>query len=358
MSDEDKDADSKTEQATDKRLETAREKGNIPFSQELTHLGALAGVYAFTLLVISLGRPSIEYLYIILSNIHQYRLIDGADFLAIAGHATVHSFGVLGLSIVLISACGVLAIVVQNSPRMVLSRVSLDVKRVSPLSGLKRLAGKHGLVEFAKTLVKFAALFLCLGLLLNSQLNRSARALAFDPIYFIQFLTASTSSLALVAMVVMLLIAALDVFVVRHKWASDLRMTTKEVKDETKEAEGDPIQKAYRRSIALNRSRNRMMTMVPKATMVITNPTHFSVALRYDRNTDPAPVVVAKGQDLIAKKIRQIATENDVAIVENKLLARALYKQVDVDQVIPASFYHAVAEILIFVQRRTRNSYV
>ncbi len=358
MSDEDKDAESKTEQATDKRLETAREKGNIPFSQELSHLGSLVGVYVFTLLVISLGVPSIEYLYIVLHNIHQYRLIEASDFLSIASHATVSSLAPLGLSIVLISAIGILAIIIQNFPAIVTSRISPDLSRISPVNGLKRLSGKQGLIEFGKTSIKFLALFSCLGLLLNSQLNSSTGVLALDPIQFIKYLVGSASYLALVALGVMLFISMLDVLVVRQKWAHDLRMTLKEVKDETKEAEGDPIQKAFRRSIALSRSRSRMMLMVPKATMVITNPTHFSVALRYDRSIDPAPIVVAKGQDLIAKRIRQIATESNVAIVENKILARALYKQVEVDQVIPACFYQAVAEIILFVQRRTGKSYV
>lgn len=358
MSDEDKDTESKTEQATDKRLETAREKGNIPFSQELSHLGSLVGVYFFTVLLISLGVPSIEYLYIFLHNIHQYRLIDASDFTAIASHATISSLAPLGLSILLISAIGVLAIVIQNFPSIVTSRISPEFGRISPLKGFKRLSGKHGLIEFGKTLIKFLALFSCLGLLLNSQLKHAVGVISFDPTYFITYLIECASLLALVSLAVMFFIAMLDLLVVRKKWTHDLRMTLKEVKDEMKEAEGDPIQKAFRRSIALSRSRSRMMLMVPKATMVITNPTHFSVALRYDRSIDPAPVVVAKGQDLIAKKIRQIATDCNVTIVENKVLARALYKHVELDQVIPASFYQAVAEILLFVQRRAGKSYV
>ena len=133
-------------------------------------------------------------------------------------------------------------------------------------------------------------------------------------------------------------------------------MSLQEIKDETKEAEGNPLLKAFRRSLALNRSRKRMMSAVPSATMILTNPTHFSVALRYDRKTDPAPVVVAKGQDIIAARIKQIAFENKIPIIENKQLARSIYKHVSVDQVIPTHFYQAVAEIILFIQKRSRNT--
>src|SRR5690606_31722062 len=135
----------------------------------------------------------------------------------------------------------------------------------------------------------------------------------------------------------------------------DLRMTRQEVKDEHKQIDGDPIVKARLRSLARDRSRKRMMAAVPRATMVIANPTHFAVALRYVREEGGAPLVVAKGQDLIALKIRQIAEENGIPVIEDKLLARSLYQSVEVDKLIPPEFYKAVAQIVFFLLSRGPN---
>ena len=148
---------------------------------------------------------------------------------------------------------------------------------------------------------------------------------------------------------VMAMIATVDLVWSRFHWLRDLRMTKQEVKDEHKQAEGDPILKARLRSLARDRVRQRMMAAVPKATLVIANPTHFAIALRYDRDSDAAPVVVAKGQDLIALRIKALAEEHGVPVFENVALARSMYKQVSVDSLIPQQFYHAVAELVRIV---------
>ena len=135
----------------------------------------------------------------------------------------------------------------------------------------------------------------------------------------------------------------------RFHWMQELRMTKQEVKDEMKQSEGDPIVKARLRSLARDRARKRMMTAVPRATLVIANPTHFAIALRYVRDEDAAPVVLAKGQDLVALKIREIAEANSIPVFEDVALARSMYKQVSVDSVIPAQFYQAVAELVRIV---------
>ena len=145
---------------------------------------------------------------------------------------------------------------------------------------------------------------------------------------------------------VMGLIAAVDLVWSRFHWRQDLRMTKQEVKDEHKQAEGDPIVKARLRSLARDRARRRMMTAVPRATLIIANPTHFSIALKYVRDEDSAPVVLAKGQDLVALKIREIAEAHNIPIFEDVALARSMYKQVSVDSVIPSQFYQAVAELV------------
>jgi flagellar biosynthetic protein FlhB len=146
--------------------------------------------------------------------------------------------------------------------------------------------------------------------------------------------------------VVMALIAGVDLVWSRFHWRQDLRMTKQEVKDELKQSEGDPIVKSRLRSLARDRARRRMMTAVPRATLVIANPTHYSIALKYARDEDSAPVVLAKGQDLVALKIREIAEANNIPVFEDVALARSMYKQVSVDSVIPQQFYQAVAELI------------
>jgi flagellar biosynthetic protein FlhB len=148
------------------------------------------------------------------------------------------------------------------------------------------------------------------------------------------------------------LLVAADIVWTRFRWRSDLRMTRQEVKDELKQSEGDPAVKSRLRSLARDRARRRMIGAVPKATVVIANPTHYAIALKYDRAKGGAPLVVAKGADLIALRIREMATKHSIPIVEDKPLARALYDAVEVDQWIPPEFYRAVAKILHFLYSR------
>ena len=164
-----------------------------------------------------------------------------------------------------------------------------------------------------------------------------------------EYIRSEVAQLLISFSVAVVAIAAFDFAWSRFSWRRQLRMTKQELKDEQKEIEGNPMVKARMRSLARDRIRRQMMANVPKATVVVANPTHFSVALRYKPPTDYAPVVVAKGQDILALRIREIAVENDVPVIENIPLARALYKQVEVDQVIPQEFYQAVAELIRYI---------
>jgi flagellar biosynthetic protein FlhB len=160
--------------------------------------------------------------------------------------------------------------------------------------------------------------------------------------------------LAAICIATALLMSA-DVFWSRFHWKQQLRMTRQEVKDEVKQAEGDPLVKSKLRSLAMDRSRKRMMAAVPRATLVIANPTHFAIALRYVREEGGAPMVLAKGKDIIALKIREIAEQNLIPVVEDKALARSMYNSVEVDRPIPAAFYRAVAELIHFLYARNQR---
>ena len=173
-----------------------------------------------------------------------------------------------------------------------------------------------------------------------------------DPVAFSSITSDIIQRMLLAVCFAMALVAAADFMWQRYSWRENLRMTRKEVTDELKQAEGDPIVKARMRSIARDRSRQRMMEAVPTATLVIANPTHISIALRFDADKDEAPVVVAKGQDLIALKIREIAKESGIPVFERIELARALNKVVEVNQIIPPDFYAAVAELINIIYRK------
>jgi len=203
-----------------------------------------------------------------------------------------------------------------------------------------------GYVEFGKSLFKVVVVGTIITLSLKSEFISSLDAMYADPTYL---MTRLNSDLKIILIIIIFATAAIgiaDYFWTHHQWFTELKMTKEEVKEERKQMDGDPIMKQRQRSFARDLARKRMMAAVPRATMVIANPTHFAVALRYVREEDAAPVVVAKGADLIALKIRAIAEEHGIPVFEDKPLARSMFAQVSVDSVIPPVFYKAVAELI------------
>ena len=259
----------------------------------------------------------------------------------------------LGPAVFLLMAFGVGGSVCRTrraSCRNASSRISSAFRRSA---GSSRLFGPRGWTEFAKSALKLGAVAgvgrVCL--------SRSQRLALLDAIFvdvaalprrLLSLCIAATSAVALAILV----IAGADFAWTRIHWRRDQRMSRHEVKEEVKQAEGDRMLKARLRSLRLDRSRRNMMKNVPKATMVIVNPTHYAVAMRYVRAEGGAPLVLAKGVDLIALKIKEIALDNEIPIIEDKPLARSLYEAVAVDAVIPAEFYRAVAEIVHLIQSK------
>ena len=210
--------------------------------------------------------------------------------------------------------------------------------------------GIKGFVEFAKSFGKvvFATVFLVF--VMSDVHARLLAGMVTNPVSFGLVIRDIAVELITTVAFAMALIAGADLLWSRFHWLQELRMSKQEVKDEQKQAEGDPILKARMRSLARDRARQRMMSAVPRATLIIANPTHYSIALRYVREETAAPIVVAKGQDLIALKIREIAEENNIPVFEDVTLARSMFKQVSVDNMIPPQFYHAVAELIRIIQ--------
>jgi len=353
---EEADRDSKTEDPSEKKIADARRKGNVPHSREPALLASLLAMLVVAAFLTGRGALSVAAkLMIFLDRPGQWRFDEGAVALQVLRRTGAEALRFLAPMFVIFVVAALAASFSQNLPRIVTRRIRPDFSRISPRKGLKRLLGSQGWVEFGKALFKFSAISLIVAVLLKSQAGYVMAAVLQDPRLLPRLLLELSMKLLAAVALAAVVLAAADFAWSRRFWWMNLRMTRQEIKDERKELDGDPIVKARRLSLARDRLRRSMMAAVPRATVVIANPTHFAVALRYDGARDAAPVVVAKGQNLVALKIREIAQENGVPVIENKSLARALHARAQVDQMIPEEFYPAVAEIIHYLHSLERN---
>ncbi|KAB2685678.1 flagellar biosynthesis protein FlhB [Brucella tritici] len=350
---DDADKESKTEEATEQKIRDALEKGNMPFSRETP---ILAGIASFLIIAVFVAGPATTKLAVFLRE-----LIDRPeDWLLNSAEDASRLFGVLALAVgaalvpvfIIIPLAGIAASTFQNAPRFVGERIRPQASRISPLKGWQRIFGRAGQVEFLKSLAKFLAASVIVFVVFFNGNSLFTDAVASDPSALPEFLRENMVRLLVANVLAITAIAAFDLAWSRIHWRQELRMTRQEVKDELKQSEGDPLVKSRLRSLGRDRARRRMINTVPTATLIVANPTHFSVALRYKPDQDAAPIVVAKGQDLIALKIREIAAQHSIPIFEDVPLARALYKQVNVDQMIAPEFYKAVAELIRVINTR------
>jgi flagellar biosynthetic protein FlhB len=344
------DKESKTEDATEKKIRDTVEKGKLPASREVPIFTSFLAILVFTVFFASDAANDLGvFLASFLEKPEAWSLATGADVLQLYGVVSVEVTKALGAMLLLLVVAGVGASVVQNLPQFVGERIRPQVSHISLSQGWKRLFGVQGLVEFAKSVAKLTFVVLVLVIMFNDDHARLLAGMLTQPAQFGMVIREMMIDILLVIVFVMAVIAGVDIVWSRFHWLQDLRMTKQEVKDEFKQAEGDPIIKSRLRSIARDRSRKRMLSAVPRATLIIANPTHFAIALKYVRDEDSAPVVLAKGQDLIALKIREIAEANGIPVFEDVALARSMYKQVSVDSVIPSQFFQAVAELVRIV---------
>lgn len=344
---EDDDKDSKTESPTGKRIQDALDKGNVPFSREVTLFASTLAIYIFVVFFLKDGMAALaEAMKDIFEQPEAWRINSSTDVVALISHMLWQASPILVPIFVLLIAFGIGSSVLQNLPSFVLDRIQPKFSRLSPIAGFGRIFGKQGMVEFGKSLFKIVVVSFIVFLVLRNDYLQSLDAMFTDPLSIFGSLASELNKIMIVILLSTGVIAIVDFFWTRHHWYEELRMTKQEIKEESKQSQGDPIVRARLRSIARDRARRRMISAVPRATLVIANPTHFAVALRYVREEGDAPVVVAKGQDLIALRIREIAEENGIPVFEDPPLARSMFAQVSVDSVIPAVFYKAVAELI------------
>lgn len=346
MSD-DQDKDSKTEAPSEKKISDAAEKGNVPFSREATMFASTLAIYIFFVFFLTDGVATLtEALKDIFEQPEAWRLENATDVVALISHLIWKSTALVVPVFVLLIVFGVGASIFQNLPLPVLDRIQPKLNRVSPMAGLKRIFGIQGLVEFGKSLFKIIIVSVVVVLVLWNDYFATLDLMFSDPVTMFSTMASDLNEIMIVILLSTAVLAIADLFWSRHHWYTELMMTKQEVKEEMKQAQGDPIVKSRLRSMQRDRARKRMISSVPRATLVIANPTHYAVALRYVREESDAPIVVAMGQDLVALKIREIAEKNGIPVFEDPPLARSMFAQVSVDSVIPPVFYKAVAELI------------
>jgi flagellar biosynthetic protein FlhB len=347
---EDADNEDRTEDPTQRKLDQATEKGDIPRSQEIGTFFVLCG---FTMaLLVGAGwsaRDAALSLRAFLMNAHQVPP-DGAGFAQVAQQGVMAGFAALGLPFAFILCAALAGAMIQHKPLWTFDPLMPKFSRISPMAGAKRMFGKEAWVNFAKGLAKTGLVGAVLWMTLWAEHDRlegfaQMSVSALLPATLVLAIKLMASALALFA-----IIALGDFGWQRWSWYQRQKMTKQELKEEYKNSEGNPEVKAKLRQIRAQRVRKRMMAAVPKATVIITNPTHYAVALQYEPGM-AAPLCLAKGVDAVALKIREVAGEHRVPIVENVPLARALYATVDIDEEIPVEHYQAVAEVIGYVLR-------
>ncbi|MFL9841549.1 flagellar biosynthesis protein FlhB [Sphingomonas sp. ST-64] len=355
MASEDQDKDQKTYAPTEKRIEDARKKGDVPMAPEMRQAAMFLGLIVATG---SLGAYSASKLAASMARIWGRAdsfLFEPQGAQAFGGFMLGEvASGLLPLLGALFGFA-LLGGLMQGRPMMNWSRLQPKWSKINPISGFGRLFGMRAFVEFGKTLAKLAAVAGIGSLILWPFLPGFETMVGIGPGTIADLAHGMVADVLLVVIGLIIAIAVFDFFYQRHSWTKKKMMSLQDIKDEHKQQEGDPKIKARIRQIGMQRSRKRMMAAVPTATVVITNPTHYAVALRYDHGDMSAPIVVAKGTDAIALKIREIATANGVPLVENRPLARALHASAEVDRPIPVEHYQAVAEVISYVLKLARG---
>jgi flagellar biosynthetic protein FlhB len=345
----------KTEEPTSKKIEDARKEGNVPKSQDtssfvtlLIALGALFALFPFM-------QSRIRSLYMYYQSFMGVDL--GKNDIFIISLTTFKELALIILPIATIVAIsGVLAAVLQFGFLFSTKSIIPDIKKIDPIKGLKNLFSLKKAIEGIKTIVKVAVVMGAAYYFLYTFLQETPSLIYFS--LFDQLLWWLQKAMILVAimLILFLLLALFDLFFVRYNYFKDLRMSKQEIKDEYKQMEGDPQVKARIRRVQFEMVKKRMMQEIPGADVVITNPTHYAVAIRYNQEKEHAPKVVAKGIDHLAIRIKEIAREHNVQIVENPPLARELYKKCEINEMIPETLYKAVAEVLAFVYQSSKKA--
>ncbi|MGK2870880.1 MAG: flagellar biosynthesis protein FlhB [Alphaproteobacteria bacterium] len=347
----DQDDAEKTEEPTQKKLDQALEKGDAPRSQELKHFimlggGALViGMFGSSLAG-ALQRDMRKYLE------QGYAFpMDAGQMLQIWRAVSEQVLGALALPLLVLLVAAFATSMIQQRPVWAVEKLKPSFGKLSPMKGLKRMFSLQSVAEFTKNILKLIVVGSIVTFVVWPDRGRLDTMMQVDLVAVLAYLQSLVLKMFGAVAAIMALLGGADYFYQRFEFTKKQRMTRSEVKDEHKQSEGDPLIKARVRQIRAERARGRMMAAVPGATVVVVNPTHYAVALKYEHQQMAAPVCVAKGLDNIALRIRAVAEENKVPVIENPALARALYASAEIDREISPDNYKAVAEVISFVMR-------
>jgi len=346
---DDSDPESKTEEPSAKKLSDARAKGDVVKSADIPQLASLTGALSVILLAGGwLTRDLMSALYPFIAHAGTIEISSGGAVLLMK-QAVLAALPPLLLVMIATATLGVIANVSQTGFMLTPDKLKPDFSKLNVLKGLSRIFGMDGLVQFAKSVVKIGVTGLIAWMVLKPNVGEVRNLVGMDVALMIPEAVKLSKKMLIMVVIFLVATAAFDYFWQRIRFMKRMRMTLQEVKEEYKQSDGDPHIKGKRRQIQMQRSRQRMMQAVPKATVVVMNPTHYAVALRYEPGETPAPMCVAKGVDDLALKIRAVAEEHGVTVLEDPPLARALYASVEIDQEIPIEHFEAVAKVISFV---------
>ncbi len=348
-------ASSKTEEPTPRKLEEARKKGDVAKTPDLPQLFSLAAVAG--VILIGGGWLATDMTGRLLPFISHPESMDlsGTGGVGIAEQAMMAGLPVLMTVMVAAALAGIAGNVVQHGLLFTAEKLKPDFKKVSPLEGFKRIFGPDGWVQFLKSALKIGVTGAVAWMVLKPHAHELQGLAAADPAAMLPVTMALTKALFFAVLCFLLVTAGADWLWQRARFMKRMRMSREELKDEYKQSDGDPHVKAKRKQMQMEVSRRRMMQNVPNATVVVMNPTHYAVALRYEAGETAAPECVAKGMDELALRIRAVAEEAGVAVIEDAPLARALFATTEVDKQIPEAHYEAVAKIIGFVMGQKKS---
>ncbi|MGH1375742.1 MAG: flagellar biosynthesis protein FlhB [Alphaproteobacteria bacterium] len=349
MADDNTDDSEKTEDPTPKKLQEARKRGQIALSREVNNWGMLC---AATLLLVAFATPMMSQLkdmmrtYI--ENAHAMPSMPGG-LGSLLGGGLMQAFKILFVPFLFLIAAAFFSPFLQVGPLFAPEVIKPDFSKVSIIKGIGRLFSLRSVVEFLKGIFKISIVGLVAFIIVYPYFDKFEHLIDLPISAMMEELRILVVKMMIGVLIVMFVIAGIDLVYQRYEYNKKMRMSRQEIKDEYKQSEGDPQVKGRLRQLRAERAQQRMMQSVPEADVIITNPTHFSIALKYNPDEMPAPIVVAKGVDDVAMRIRELAKENDIVLYENKPLARALFDVVEIGEMIPSEHFKAVAEIISYV---------
>lgn len=341
----------KTEKPTSRRLQEARKKGQIAKSNDVnTAVVLLAAILILKFQVTAMGDRMQQIAERAFTELPREDFTNSSLY-ALALDLGFQFVQIVAPTIALLLVAGLLANYLQVGVLFTTDPIKPKLEKINPISGFKRIFSRRSAVEVLKAIIKMSVVAFIVYQAIAEKYPMLAATVLMDRMG-VGILFAQTAwEICWRSVMALIFFGLLDYFYQRWEHEKGLKMTRQEIKDEAKQSEGDPLVKGRQRRAQREAARRRMMSEVPNATVVITNPTHYAIALKYDRENMDAPRVVAKGVDLIAQRIKALAAEADVPMIENRPLAQALYKKADIDEEIPEELYAAVAEILVMVQR-------